>query len=281
MTRRTLAFAAVAVAAWVVGLALTSGCRAPDPKEPATGGYRPEKATREAVSNIVERQTRKLDKVSMLKPSGPEGLHHALAPLLLEEVRQTPSSPADLRPVVYWVMDTVRTEAGPRPRLGYWWHPPSAQANASGPAQGVRVTLNAEGQPVIWEVLRDDSGLSIVYVSRSLEERARRQFGAPLPGRRFSIERAVSESPRTIVPRVLEDGPMPMGPIVYLERGGGTVQTVACRCMPAQAREVVSTDTYDLAPGTALPRPWPDPELRWPEGQETTRPVPTSRQFRH
>jgi hypothetical protein len=39
-----------------------------------------------------------------------------------------------------------------------------------------------------------------------------------------------------------------MGPIIYLNAGTRAVSTVICRCMPAQARKLASTSTYDLQP---------------------------------
>src|SRR5512143_4089936 len=48
--------------------------------------------------------------------------------------------------------------------------------------------------------------------------------------------------------RALDDSPVVMGPIVYLSAGSRAVSTLICRCMPAQAKKLVSTSTYDLQP---------------------------------
>ena len=74
-----------------------------------------------------------------------------------------------------------------------------------------------------------------------------KEYPAPLPGRRFWVERAVADTPGVVVARILEDGPTPMGPIVYLKSVSRDVSTVICRCMNAQASEVVGTSTYRLA----------------------------------
>lgn len=116
------------------------------------------------------------------------------------------------------------------------------------PWQGIRITLNAAGAPVIWEVLRDSSGASLVFVARSLETAAQRDFGAPLPGRRYAIERAVAEAPEVVVARVIEDGPVPMGPIVHLRATTGDVSTLICRCMPPQVKELAGQGDYELLP---------------------------------
>ena len=47
---------------------------------------------------------------------------------------------------------------------------------------------------------------------------------------------------------VLDDGPVPMGPIVYLEAGTRLVGTIICRCMPSQVDEFTETPYYDLLP---------------------------------
>ena len=51
-----------------------------------------------------------------------------------------------------------------------------------------------------------------------------------------------------IVPAVLEDGPVPMGPFVYLLARSSDVATLLCRCSPARFDSVVVSDDYDLEP---------------------------------
>ena len=101
---------------------------------------------------------------------------------------------------------------------------------------------------MIWEVLADNSKAKLFFVSLSLEAAAAAEFGKPLPGRRYAIERSVEAAPDVIVARVIDDGPIPMGPIVYLSAGTREVSTLICRCMPAQAGKLVATRTYDLLP---------------------------------
>jgi len=47
---------------------------------------------------------------------------------------------------------------------------------------------------------------------------------------------------------VIDDGPVAMGPIVYLIAGTHSVSTLICRCMPAQAGKILSTSSYELLP---------------------------------
>jgi hypothetical protein len=116
------------------------------------------------------------------------------------------------------------------------------------PLQGVRITLSAAGQPMLWEVLTDCSGAELFFVSQNLEAAAAAEFGKPLPGRRYVIERSMLACPGVIVARLVDDSPVAMGPIVYLNAWTRRVSTLICRCMPAQARKLLATRTYDLLP---------------------------------
>jgi hypothetical protein len=55
-------------------------------------------------------------------------------------------------------------------------------------------------------------------------------------------------APITVVARVIDDGPVAMGPFMYLSAATRRVSTLICRCMPAQARKLISTSNYDLLP---------------------------------
>ncbi len=114
------------------------------------------------------------------------------------------------------------------------------------PVQGIRITLNTNGQPVIWEALADRSGAELIFVSQTLEAAALAEHGKPLPGRRYAIESSTEAAPKVIVARVIDDGPVAMGPIVYLNAGTRNVSTLICRCMPAQAKKLLATNTYEL-----------------------------------
>ena len=118
--------------------------------------------------------------------------------------------------------------------------------------QGIRITLNTNGQPVIWEALADSSGAELIFVAQSLEAAALAEHGQPPPGRRHAIERSTQEAPKVIVARVIDDGPIAMGPIVYLSAGTRDISTIICRCMPAQAKKLLDTSTYELLPLNAL-----------------------------
>jgi hypothetical protein len=154
-------------------------------------------------------------------------------------------------PAVFYATDSVLLNGHAHPRFSYQWLYTSS--NPAGqppplPTQGVRIVLDARGQPATWEILADTSGLRLIFVSQSLEAAAEAEFGKALPGRRYAIERGVTQAPAVVVPRVLDDGPVAMGPIIYLSEGTRDVSTLICRCMPAQVKQLVGTRTFDLLP---------------------------------
>ena len=222
---------------------------------------------------IYSRTTNQFAAGIFLKPAQATnaGLACQLAPLIIQQVPDGPLS-ADAsrdqfgapgisngvpalnpsRPAVYWAADTVPLNGRVHVRLSWqWWYPPrpsSSYVAATLPRQGVRITLDSQGRPAIWEILTDTSGRQLVFISGSLEAAAAAEFGKPLAGRQYSIERSLEEAPDVIVPRVIDDGPMADGPIVYLGEGTRNVCALICRCMPAQVKQLAATRTFDLIP---------------------------------
>jgi len=175
-----------------------------------------------------------------------------LAPLILQEVADTNSATlwrdqvgGGSGPVVACESGLINLNGRPHDQVSYSWTCPLT-GSSSQMAQGVRMTLNAAGEPVIWEVLRDSTGASILYVAQSLELAARAEFGPPRPGRKFSIEGSITESPRTVVANVIDDGPLPMGPVIYLRKGSRDVSTLLCRCMASQGGTLLGQRNYEL-----------------------------------
>lgn len=170
------------------------------------------------------------------------------------------------QPVVYWAGDTVQINGKSHARFSYqWWYSPIQPSGQTAlRRQGIRITLDSRAQPAAWEVLADTSGLRLIFISQSLEKAAAAAFGKPLPGRRYSIERDVARTPNVIVPRVIDDGPVAMGPIVYLSAETRDVSTVICRCMPAQVKQFIVTRTFDLTPVDAGATSGPSAPVSWP-----------------
>jgi hypothetical protein len=225
-------------------------------------------------AGISQRTTNEFTEAIFFKPAEPKtnDLAFSLAPLILQEVRpgKEPSSqPQRFGTLslsnVFWQIDTVQIHGKPHIRVSYVWR--CAQASL----QGVRLTLSSAGQPVICEVLADSSGAKIIYVSQTVEAAAAAEFGQPLRGRRYAVERGPAAAPKVVVARVIDDGPVAMGPIVYVGAGTRDVTTVICRCMPAQAKKLLATTSYDLLPVQALPAG--EPPAFWPPDPPTSHPL--------
>lgn len=129
----------------------------------------------------------------------------------------------------------------------YTWNTSSPRTDTT-LTQGVRITLNSSDAPVIWEILRDSSGAEIIYAADSLEFAARTEFGLPQPGHKFALERAFPENPSLVLANVISDGPVAMGPILYLRGETLDVTALICRCMPAQFTDLAATREYLLRP---------------------------------
>jgi len=237
---------------------------------------------------IQRRSTNEFYAADFFKPVEPvdPGLDFKLAPMILQEVKgdsdggkvgqEGRGGGSEIRPLardafgslslsngivvfdrsaaaVYVSSDTVEIGGKVLPRFSYVWFyglgPAAAERAGKLLVQGVRLTLNAGGEPVVWEVMADPSGVEVMFVAQSLENAAAAAHGKALPGRRYAIERSVDEVPNVVVARVIDDGPLAMGPMVYLSAPRRAVSTVICRCMPAQARKLLATTAYELRSG--------------------------------
>lgn len=224
-----------------------------------------------ASSQLYQRVTNTFVQAVLFKPTEPDhaDFTFTMAPLMFQEVEGAASRcSADdrfgellrsgnrfsikvARPVVYFKSDVVRIHGQDHARVSYVWFYSGSHQRSRGQSvsvQGVRIILDSSGKPAVWEVLSDPSAMVPVYVSKTLEAAAAAEFGPPLPSRHYAIEASVQDVPAVAVPRVIEDGPVAMGPIIYLQSGTRAVCAVICRCMPAQAAQLTGTFTYDLMP---------------------------------
>ena len=192
---------------------------------------------------------------------------HEFAPLIVEELgggeasapKMGLSDPITKSAVfepgtVYFDQATVQADGARLEQLLYLWAYKGTDdlktgMRSKGIVRGVRVILGQDGMPIVWEVAGGVGNVRVFYVVKSLEEAARKQFGDPLPGRSFSIERSVDEAPKIVVVRVLDDGPVPMGPYVYVDSSADrNITTVHCRCSPSQFDEATETMQYEFLP---------------------------------
>ncbi len=223
-------------------------------------------------ADIYERATNRFVDASLFKPLEPKvvDLTFRLAPLLVQELKSAEGTDGLRRdqfgrlsatngllacvaspPAVYFQAGSVQFNGKAHASFTYVWFYPAAAdrvTNAAFRCQGIRLTLDSAGRPAVWEVLAEPSRTELIFVSQSLESAALAQFGKPRPGRRYASERSVEEAPEAVVARVIDDGAVPMGPIVYLSAGTRSVSTLICRCMAAQAKDLLATTTYELLP---------------------------------
>jgi hypothetical protein len=177
-----------------------------------------------------------------------------LAPLIIQSLASTNASElwrdavttALGRPAVAAGTNATTIHGQTVPQYYYVWNYPTPSHPAAATQQGIRITLNSAGAPVIWEVLGDSSGADVIYVARSIEVLAQAEFGSPEPDRKFSVEQSLARAPRTVVANVIDDGPVLMGPIVYLETATRDVAALICRCMPAQFEQLLGQREYLL-----------------------------------
>lgn len=147
------------------------------------------------------------------------------------------------QPALYFDLETVELKGRQRDRaLFVWFH----ELNGKIVPQGIRITLDSDQHPAIWEVLNDTTGIQQIFVSQSLDAAASEALGAPLPGRQSALEPGLQEAPDVVVSRVISDGPMAMGPVVYLNAKHHDVATLICRCMVPQVEELASTVVYEV-----------------------------------
>jgi len=164
-------------------------------------------------------------------------------------------------PTLYARYQPADPASGAWARVVFVWVYPAPEPTAGVVFRGLRMTLDPDGYPVVYEPLgglADSSGVpglvKPLFVDRSVETAAAARFGPPLPGRRFSIEPAIEEAPDLFVAGLLDQGPIPMGPYVYLDYPRSVATTLLCRCSPSQVDRFEVERWYDLRDLSELDR---------------------------
>jgi hypothetical protein len=244
----------------------------PDPR------LAPSPAPRDLAARVAQRRAlagRSFARAALVKPAedSPARAGLTLAPIFAFELPSGAGVPADgpladwgkpitnalvespARPVVYVHKQAAALAGDAYTQWVYHWGFGNTEQARPVPGWGwLRVTLDRDGLPVIWETLVAGADRPEVYVAEGLETAAAAQYGAATGGRVFAVEAERPNSVPVTLVRVLRDGPMAMGPFVYVDRVG-RVRTVLCRCMSSQIREVVANDHYELR---SLPHELPD-----------------------
>lgn len=236
------------------------------------------------VAQVIKRTGAVFTNAIYYKPidSEPDAVRR-MAPLLVQGVpdgsslrrppRIAPAATPNSQPILKLDHSTATVVAGRHSQLAWTWQFSSSERVHCGHgrpiAQAVRMSLDSTGSPVIWEVFDCRERYVVVFVAKSLESAALRAYGAALPGRRFAVERSAEEQPNVIVAGVLEDGPEPMGPFVYLDETC-RITTILCRCMPARFENAVETIIYriETSVGSGSPPGRTEQQSRHREWQE-------------
>lgn len=158
------------------------------------------------------------------------------------------------RPTVYYSETSISIRGTAYRTLSFvWWVGGKLENGNSAPRwRGIVIVFGNDGFPIFQKVIGTADPLEVVFVSESLEQLARMQFGAPLPGRISALEPSAETEPAIVVARILSDGPVPMGPWVYLSRDDATVTTLLCRCMASQVLDFAENNYYELSPSSDL-----------------------------
>jgi hypothetical protein len=228
--------AAAAVCVSAIGM---SGCKtaAPKPPEPITHVIR---------QHIYDRAWQPVGHVGLWKPDPAGHMEQAIysAPLFLIQITE-PVRNLSRIDVVWAFTNSIVLRDKTHLQQTFLWQP-RGQKNLGGQLQAIRVTFDSEDRPAIWEVFRERSGAELIWISQAFEISAADQFGSPLPGRMSSAEQSFADAPRAIVPAIVDDGPMPMGPMLYMD-AHGDVPVVACRCSAIQASTLEERGLYQLS----------------------------------
>jgi hypothetical protein len=221
---------------------LVSSCKIGAPVSPSASASAPS-VTDEERQAIYARSIAELDNVVLFKPRTDETHREAIymAPLLLlDKPRTGPEIRSRSVKKVWFHRSQTTINGRSHEQQGFYWSMAGREF-----FQGVRVTLDSSAVPIFWEILQDSSDAELIWVSQATEIKAADQFGTALPGRLCSVERGFSETPLVVVPNVVDDGPLPMGPVIYLFQNGD-VPMVACRCSSTHARTLEAQSSYEL-----------------------------------
>ncbi|MFQ5489676.1 MAG: hypothetical protein ACE5GE_03040 [Phycisphaerae bacterium] len=136
-------------------------------------------------------------------------------------------------PVVYTFASQAKINDRTYLQVNYvWWfpeRPPMIEDDpAAGPIDGgtLRITLDAQDQPAIVESSLNCGCAHEVFVSKELEAAARREFGPPLEGKQFSVERHIPGKHDVIVIDTFTPASVASQPLVLLAAGYHEVDQV-------------------------------------------------------
>ncbi len=180
--------------------------------------------------------------------SNRENPAHLLAPIIVHQstgegkADKSPwLSPTGDQPQVRLLRSEIKINESSCPQLNYSWE--YGAGSSTPPSKRIlRMTLDSRGYPMIFELYTGKGQLAALHVSRSLEEAAAEEHGPPLPGRKFSVEAAGGPGLSGIV----DEGPVPMGPLAYFDSPERKIVALTCRCSPSKITRADGSHRYEL-----------------------------------
>jgi hypothetical protein len=160
------------------------------------------------------------------------------------------------QPAVYALFKKLPIEGRPHVQITYTaWYPahPRMKAidleSANVDSCVVRVTLDQDNAPLLYETIAACGCFHKVFVERWLEDGARAEHGPPEPGKKFSVERVVKDSIDWEVAGVVDEPrDRPCRPVVFLKAGDhkvlGLGSAARLRVPPAADRRPYETTSY-------------------------------------
>jgi len=146
-------------------------------------------------------------------------------------------------PAIYSYTRTILVGSKPHLQLIYaLWYPAHPKLREPvDPEEGkidgatVRITLDSQFRPTIFETLNNCGCHHRIYAARSLEERAQAEFGAPLAGKSYALEQDVKGKYDLIIPKLID-------------AGNGVRPIVRCRAGTHAAVDVDFVDVWGSEP---------------------------------
>ncbi len=175
--------------------------------------------------------------------------------------------PGDIRvhidvddPVVYWTHGEARVGQRRYDQLIYVaWYPERPALTPNDPQAGhidgivVRITLDRHERPAIYEFVRSCGCFHTLWVAEFVEAEAREQFGPPIKGMRFAVQRDQPGRGLFIPELVPDDGSRPGRPVAFVSAGSHMVMIVR-PLAGADVPPAVEKHTYRLEPYDNLTR---------------------------
>jgi len=166
------------------------------------------------------------------------------------------------RPVVYAYADETKIHGRRHVQLVFaWWYPERPAMEKDDPAAGhidgdtLRITLDAQGRPAIFEVMQSCGCGHLVYVSDSLEQAARRQFGRPSGDRKWSVQGQSGGRRDLIVMGAIEVPACDPHAITFVEAGYHSVVRVDCVSgLDVSGLNAIRSELYELVDYDRLER---------------------------